>query len=91
MDLTVKATGIGCEDRVLTEDEVRSTVSTALDQVDVAGKRVLVIIPDHTRTVPLGPLFRLIYEGLAQHAKKLDYLIALGTHPPMSEEMIWLR
>jgi len=91
VDPTVKATGIGCEDRLLTDDEVRSAVSDALGRVDVAGRRVLVIIPDHTRTVPMGPLFRLIYEGLAQHAKKLDYLIALGTHPPMSEEMIYQR
>jgi nickel-dependent lactate racemase len=91
VDPKVKATGIGFTDRLLTEDEVRSAVLDALGSVDVAGRRVLVIIPDHTRTVPMGPLFRLIYECLAQHAEKLDYLIALGTHPPMSEEMIYQR
>ena len=85
------AVGFGCEDRILTEGEVRSTILEALAGVDVSGKRVLLIIPDHTRTAPIGPVFRLIHEIWGAQAEKLDCLIALGTHPPMTEEMIYRR
>ncbi len=87
----MKPTGIGYEDRLLTDAEVRAVVLDALGGVDVAGKRVLLIIPDHTRTAPIGQMFRLIYEAWAAQAAKLDCLIALGTHPPISEEMICQR
>jgi nickel-dependent lactate racemase len=83
--------GLGHEDGLLTDAEVRSTVLGALGQVDVTGKRVLLIIPDHTRTAPIGQLFRLIHEAWGEQAAKLDCLVALGTHPPMSEEMIYQR
>ncbi len=91
MELPKETTGIGYEHRVLTEEEVRRAVLRGLNEVYSAGRRVLVIVPDHTRTAPLGEIFRLIYERLAPKAKRLDYLIALGTHPPMSEEMIYRR
>jgi nickel-dependent lactate racemase len=87
----MQTTGIGHEDRLLTDDEVRSTVLGALGQVDVSGKRVLLIIPDHTRTAPIGQLFRLIHEAWGAQAAKLDCLVALGTHPPMSDDMLNTR
>jgi len=46
---------------------------------------VLVVIPDHTRTMPLPLFFRLLTRELSGRASKLDFLVALGTHPPMSE------
>ena len=49
---------------------------------------MLVIIPDGTRTAPIPLLFRLLYEQIGRRVARLDYLIALGTHPPMSEEAI---
>ncbi len=49
---------------------------------------MLVIIPDGTRTAPIPLLFRLLYEQLGRRVARLDYLIALGTHPPMSDEAI---
>jgi len=91
VNLPTEATGLGREDRLLNDDEVRTAVSDALGRVDVAGKRVLLIIPDHTRTAPIGQLFKLIYQAWADKAEKLDCLVALGTHPPMSDEMIYRR
>ncbi len=91
MELPAETAGIGREDRPLTEAEVRATVLDALSGVDVAGKRVLLILPDHTRTAPIGQLFKLVHEAWAEQADQLDVLIALGTHPPMSEEMIYRR
>ena len=51
----------------------------------LAGKRVLVIIPDHTRTAPVPLFFRLFHELLWGRVAALDYLVALGTHQPMSD------
>jgi lactate racemase len=48
------------------------------------GARLLVLIPDHTRTVPLGQLFPLLVEVL-RPVKQLDFMVALGTHPPLAE------
>jgi nickel-dependent lactate racemase len=52
------------------------------------GKRVLLIVPDHTRTAPVGLLFKTIFQQIGAVTKELDVLIALGTHPPMSEQAI---
>jgi nickel-dependent lactate racemase len=72
----------------ITENDVRSLIAQACDALQVDQKRVLVIIPDGTRTAPIPLMFRLLYENLGQRAARLDYLIALGTHPPMTEEGI---
>lgn len=52
-----------------------------------AGARVLVLIPDHTRTLPLPALFRTLVAALADTAN-LDFMVALGTHPALSEEQL---
>ena len=51
----------------------------------LAGKRVLIIIPDHTRTAPVPLFFRLFHELLGDQVAALDYLVALGTHQPMND------
>ncbi|MCO6452308.1 MAG: DUF2088 domain-containing protein [Caldilineales bacterium] len=81
-------TGNGSESRFMTDAEVRSVMQAGLGKLDVAGKRVLIIIPDGTRSGPIDLFFRLFHELLADQAAALDYLIALGTHQPMTEEAI---
>ena len=68
--------GKGNEDKILTEDEVRELMSKALTQADLIGKRVLIIIPDGTRTAPIPQMFRLFFEYLGEEVATLDYLIA---------------
>ncbi len=80
--------GIGFLDRVLTEAEVADVVYTALDAWNLRGRRVLVIIPDGTRTAPIPQLFRLICDHLRGETAALDFLIALGTHRAMTPEQI---
>jgi nickel-dependent lactate racemase len=82
------AIGIGYEDRALTEGEVREVCAKALGGLGLRGKRVLLLVPDHTRTAPVGLMFRTIYDLVGEEAAALDVLIALGTHPAMSEEAI---
>lgn len=80
--------GKGSTTETLTVEDVRQLIAQACDHMPLDGKRVLVIIPDGTRTAPIALFFRLLYEQLGQRVGQLDYLIALGTHPPMSEEAI---
>jgi nickel-dependent lactate racemase len=80
--------GKGSTTEILTVEDIRQLIVQACDQLPLDGKRVLVIIPDGTRTAPIALFFRLLYEQLGQRVAQLDYLIALGTHPPMSDEAI---
>ncbi|MBI1880057.1 MAG: DUF2088 domain-containing protein [Chloroflexi bacterium] len=80
--------GKGYEDRLLSEPEVRELTAAALGGVNLTGKRVLIIIPDSTRTAPIPQMFRLFFEYLGNDVAALDYLIALGTHKALSETAI---
>ena len=77
--------GTGYEDRYLSDGEVEEILTGGLDQAGLDGKRVLVIIPDSTRTGPIPLMFRLFTQHLKGRVAQLDYLVALGTHPLMSE------
>lgn len=55
------------------------------------NKRVLLIVPDGTRTAPVGLIFKALHEQIGRATKSLDVLIALGTHQPMSEAGICQR
>lgn len=80
--------GKGSTTTTITEHDARALLAQGLERVALDGQRVLVIIPDNTRTAPIPMLFRLLYEQLGARVAQLDYLIALGTHPPMTDEAI---
>ncbi len=75
-------------EQVLHSDDIEQVLARSFAQMELDGKRVLVIIPDGTRTAPIPLLFRLLYQRIGKRVARLDYLIALGTHPPMPEEAI---
>jgi nickel-dependent lactate racemase len=83
-------TAIGCAsvDPPVSEQQVSDLAARALAPLGLDGKKVLLIVPDSTRTAPVGLLFRVIHDLLGQETRNLDVLIALGTHPPMSDEAI---
>jgi nickel-dependent lactate racemase len=80
--------GKGFLDRVLTESEIRDTLAEGFYQADLAGMKVLTIIPDGTRSGPTDMFFRLVCELLVGQVRSLDFLIALGTHQPMPQAAI---
>ena len=80
--------GRGSAAQTLTAVAVEELLGTAIERAGLAGKRVLVIVPDATRTAPLPLLFRLVNELLAERAARLDYMVALGTHPSMDEAAV---
>jgi len=81
-------TGKGSATQLLSEQQVHDLCSEAFAQKQWTGKKVLAIIPDHSRTAPIDMMFRVVYQLLADQVRSLDFLIALGTHPHMSDEMI---
>jgi nickel-dependent lactate racemase len=68
---------------LLDDDVIRQTLTAALEKQHT-GQKVLVLIPDHTRTIPLPLLFRCLV-ALLHDCPQLDFMVALGTHPPLSE------
>jgi nickel-dependent lactate racemase len=78
-------------DGAITPAEVAQVIATACPAEDCRNKRVLMIIPDGTRTAPVGLMFRALHDQLGSVARAFDVLVALGTHPPMSEAAICRR
>jgi len=75
-------------DGYLGPDEIYEIVAESVESVALGGKRVLVIIPDGTRTMPMPLMFEILQKLLRPRVKKLDYLVALGTHPLMSDAQL---
>lgn len=78
--IAARAAGPG---RALTRPEVRAALRQGLAG-RFARRKVLVLVPDHTRSLPLPFLFRQVMEIL-EDVRQLDLMVALGTHPPLNE------
>ena len=63
--------------------EIRSTMAS----IDLRG-RVLVLVPDHTRTFPHAAVLRSIATEIAPRVDRVDVMIALGTHPGLTDAEI---
>src|SRR5436309_4582486 len=75
----------------LTDAQVCDLIAEACPSKDYRDKRVLLIVPDGTRTAPVGLLFQALYRQVGEVTKAFDVLIALGTHQPMNEAAICRR
>jgi lactate racemase len=80
--------GKGFTDRFLSAQELRDIVSESAESAAFADQRVLVIIPDGTRTMPMPLIFGILQDVLRPRVKALDFLVALGTHPIMSDAQL---
>jgi len=78
-------------DRRVHPAQVAEVIARACPTETMQGRRVLLIIPDHTRTAPVGLMFKELHAHLAGVVRSLDILVALGTHVAMSEEAICQR
>jgi nickel-dependent lactate racemase len=70
---------------LLSESSIAEIVRTGLADCPYNGRRVLVLVPDLTRTMPLAFFFRLLVSALRPRVTKLDFMVALGTHAPLNE------
>ncbi len=71
---------------LLSYDTIQNTLAHGLSG-KYAKQKVLVLIPDHTRSLPLPLLFRSVV-NLLHDTRQLDFMVALGTHPALSEESL---
>jgi nickel-dependent lactate racemase len=77
---------IAPQGKLLNEREILETLHTGLDG-QFARQKLLVLIPDHTRSLPMPFLFCTLVDIL-HDIKQLDFMVALGTHPPLSDESL---
>ncbi|HOH31331.1 MAG TPA: lactate racemase domain-containing protein, partial [Candidatus Hydrogenedentes bacterium] len=77
-----------CQHGYLKDSDIEEFVARAWADETIDGKRILFIIPDQTRSMPMPQMFRALYQAVHGRAAKMDFLIALGTHPPMTDILI---
>ena len=80
--------GRGSTADVLNRDEVREIIAEGISPELYRGKRVLVLTPDATRTAPLPLMVKELHELIGGVSRQLDFMVALGTHPPLSDREI---
>ena len=80
--------GIGDQNTVLTEENVKTIVESGIPESLFKDKRVLILTPDATRTCPLPMMVRGLREVIGDRSRSLDFMVALGTHPRLSEDEI---
>src|SRR5262245_53165083 len=73
------------------ESSVLEKIVQACPASDYRDKKILILVPDGTRTAPVGLMFQSIHEHLGEITNALDVMVALGTHPPMSDDAICRR
>jgi lactate racemase len=80
--------GRGVTDGYLPAEELAAIAQEGLGRLPVDGRRVLVLIPDGTRTMPMPLLFEMLEQALVPRVAALDFLVALGTHSPMDDAQL---
>lgn len=68
--------------------KIAEIVASACPAKDYRDKKVLLIVPDGTRTAPIGLMFQTLFDQIGEVTRNMDVLIALGTHQAMSEAAI---
>ncbi len=74
--------------RTIAEGELKERLLEAFAGMGRTEERWLVIVPDDTRTLPMPAIYKALVEGLSPRVRELAFLVALGTHPPMTEEQL---
>ena len=72
----------------LSAEKIREIIETGTPASLYENRRVLVLTPDGTRSCPLPMMVRILRETIGERAARLDFMVALGTHPIMAEEEI---
>jgi nickel-dependent lactate racemase len=79
---------LGSPQEILAPADVERFVRSALEDGDYTGKKVCVLVPDATRSCPLPDLLDSVHAALHGRVAELTFMVALGTHPAMSEERL---
>src|SRR5688572_11764806 len=77
--------GQGLIEGFLSPSALTRVLQEGLAALPVDGRRVIVLVPDGTRTMPMASMFEHLERELRPRVAALDYLVALGTHSPMDD------
>ena len=69
-------------------EAVRLIIAERLSTLVSRGERVLLIVPDTTRTAPVGELVQNIVPILKDCGAGVDIIVALGTHPALAPDLL---
>jgi len=73
---------------ILSEAQVDAILDQGLAGRFRSGERVLLIVPDATRTAPVADLVQRIVARLQAAGARVNVIVALGTHLPLSPEAL---
>src|SRR5919109_1562162 len=79
---------LGSPQEILAPADVAGFVRSALEDGDYTGKKVCVLVPDATRSCPLPDLLDSVHAALHGRVAELTFMVALGTHPAMTERQL---
>ena len=79
---------LGGPDALLSDSVASRFIADALRDEDLAGKSVLLLIPDGTRTAPVPLVVAAVRGTLAELGARLTILVALGTHQPLDPSQL---
>lgn len=82
--LAAQAALIGGPEASISDEQARAFVGEQLAGAEIDGKKVVVVIPDGTRSGPHALMIQAAYDAIADRAESITILIALGTHAAMS-------
>lgn len=82
---TTGVVGAGTPGALLDDEELLALLEEGLRAEVGNGERVLVLVPDRTRTFPTARCCKLLRRVLSGRVRALDYLVATGTHAPVPE------
>ncbi|MBL7115742.1 MAG: DUF2088 domain-containing protein [Kiritimatiellae bacterium] len=72
----------------MNDTEIRAVCETHVPQWVAAGERVVLVVPDTTRTAPMARMMGLLLPVLRASGCEITVLVALGTHPPLSADAL---
>ena len=74
--------------RPIPDESLRTVLAEHLADVGRPNERILAVVPDDTRSLPMPAIYESLVNVLAPRVKELAFLVALGTHPPMSDPQL---
>lgn len=84
--MAIERQSIADNGQFLSEEAIKQTLFEGLSK-KYSGAKLLILIPDRTRSIPMPMLFRMMVEIL-DDVKQLDFMVALGTHPPLNDDAL---
>ena len=70
----------------LSPEAVKTFIEAHLKTLRLTDKKVLILVPDTTRTMPVPMVFETVTDALGPVAAVVDFMVALGTHPALNPQ-----